>query len=97
MTKSRDHARILLEKAAEDEWILARTVDAPDAPLAAIGFHAQQAVEKHLKAVLTSQSVDYPRTHNLALLLDLIQRQGLGCPTDAATIPRLTPFAVTFR
>jgi hypothetical protein len=50
MNRSLEHARLLLAKAAEDEWMLLRTVDDPAAPLAAIGFHAQQAVEKRTRA-----------------------------------------------
>jgi HEPN domain-containing protein len=56
MTKSRDHARILPAKATEGEWMLNRAVDALDAPEAAVGFHAQQAVEKMLKSVMVKLS-----------------------------------------
>ena len=34
-------------------------------------FHAQQAVEKSLKALLISHSRSFPRTHNISILLDL--------------------------
>ncbi|MQM31684.1 MAG: hypothetical protein CRU78_14645 [Candidatus Accumulibacter phosphatis] len=37
----------------------------PDASLAATCFHAQQSVEKALKAVLTARGATFPRTHNL--------------------------------
>ena len=37
-------------------------------------FHAQQCVEKMLKAVLTEQDVDVPRTHRLADLLGRVGR-----------------------
>src|SRR2546430_15083709 len=35
-------------------------------------FHAQQAVEKYLKAILVSHSVLFEKTHNLVFLLDLV-------------------------
>jgi len=35
-------------------------------------FHAQQAVEKSLKAVLISKGIDFPRTHNLRILIDAL-------------------------
>lgn len=35
-------------------------------------FHSQQAVEKYLKALLTLHQVEFPRTHSIRELLDLI-------------------------
>jgi HEPN domain-containing protein len=35
-------------------------------------FHAQQAVEKSLKAVLVHRGIGFPRTHNLGVLMDLL-------------------------
>ncbi|MEN6402517.1 MAG: HEPN domain-containing protein, partial [Armatimonadia bacterium] len=35
-------------------------------------FHAQQAVEKSLKALLAMHDVDYPLTHNVQWLLRLV-------------------------
>ena len=37
-----------------------------------ICFHAQQCIEKYLKAWLQEKNIHTPRTHNLAELLDLI-------------------------
>ena len=97
MNKSREHARLLLEKAAEDEYVLRRLIDDPDAPDAVIGFHAQQAVEKCLKAVLTSRAIAYPRSHDLAVLLDLLEQSGVAAPLEAARLPELSPYAAEFR
>ncbi len=36
-----------------------------------LGFHAQQAAEKMLKAVLACQGIEFPFTHRLADLIDL--------------------------
>ncbi|HZU41746.1 MAG TPA: HEPN domain-containing protein [Terriglobales bacterium] len=62
-----------VEKAEED-W---RAVEIPmraeeELPASAICFHAQQCVEKHLKAWLTSRGVLFPKTHDLAQLVDLL-------------------------
>ena len=35
-------------------------------------FHAQQAAEKALKAVLVFRSVPFPKTHNIRTLMDLL-------------------------
>jgi len=37
----------------------------------AVGYHAQQACEKYLKAFLVEHQVEFPKTHDLGLLLDL--------------------------
>ena len=47
--RSRQYAEILLRKAAQDEFVLTVLVPLPESPDEAIGFHAQQAVEKLLK------------------------------------------------
>jgi hypothetical protein len=41
-----------MKKAAGDEAILARLIEDADIPDDALGFHAQQAVEKMIKAIL---------------------------------------------
>lgn len=47
-----DEARRLLAKAAEDEYVVDRLLDDNNAPDSMVGFHAQQAAEKLLKATL---------------------------------------------
>jgi len=48
-------AQILLVKAAEDE----RAIGAPHLSDSILGFHAQQAVEKLIKALLAQLNVDF--------------------------------------
>lgn len=45
-----------------------------DAP---VGFHAQQAVEKALKAAIASRDRGFPFTHDIGLLMQLCQDAGL--------------------
>jgi HEPN domain-containing protein len=59
-------------------------------------FHAQQAAEKSLKAVLLKCKVDFPLTHNLQALLNLLQ----GCvqiPIELRNVVDLNPYAVVTR
>jgi HEPN domain-containing protein len=37
-----------------------------------VGFHAQQAAEKYLKAILTRYQIEFPKTHVLRRLLILL-------------------------
>ncbi|MBN1867438.1 HEPN domain-containing protein [Candidatus Sumerlaeota bacterium] len=97
MNESHRLARVLLEKAKGDLYVVERMKDDAEAPAWTIGFHAQQAVEKALKAVLSANGVDYPHTHNLTVLLDLVVENGVGVPPGAHELPGLTPFAAGFR
>ena len=59
-------------------------------------FHAQQAAEKSIKAVLLKMGVNFPFTHNLQALMDLLPPElaPTPVPTDAVD---LNPYAVTAR
>jgi len=61
------------------------------------GFHAQQAVEKALKAWLNLRSVAYPKTHDLRLLMNLVQTQAQEDCDRFVDLADLTDFAVQFR
>ena len=59
-------------------------------------FHAQQAAEKAMKAVLLKRGVDFPFTHNLQALIDLLP-EGLLRPLNLVYAVDLNPYAVTTR
>ena len=88
MNSALEHARALLARVRDDLYVVRRLGAEADAPGWVLGFHAQQGVEKALKAVLSEIGVEYPRTHNLVMLLELLRaagvpasrhRIGLGC------------------
>ena len=93
----RSFAHTLLESAPQ--YVRAMTVlaEVPDLHDAIIGFHAQQAVEKCLKAVLSHGSVVFRRTHDIAELLDLLADAGLPAPPHADSLDDLNPYAVEAR
>lgn len=64
---------------------------------AIIGFHAQHAVEKSIKSVLSFHGVEFRRTHDLIALLDLLQDNALPVPPHADWLDELNPFAVEAR
>jgi HEPN domain-containing protein len=97
MNSSTDHALALLNKARDDAYVV-RTLGADaTAPDWIVGFHAQQAVEKAIKAVLTKHAIEFPRTHNLAMLVELLRGNALPLPPDADDLVRLTPFGAALR
>ena len=89
-------APILLSKARNDLVLLRKIADDPEVADEIVGFHAQQAVEKAIKAVLEARGVDYPRTHDLARLLELLDASG-GAPPDRDEALALSPWAAEFR
>ena len=58
-------ARALLDRARDDAEAVRATLDVERVTGAVVGFHAQQAVEKSLKAVLASIDVEFPFTHDV--------------------------------
>jgi len=91
-----DTSRELLALAEKDykaALILAR---AEEPQTDAAGFHLQQAVEKAVKAWLALKAVDYPRTHDLSLLLGLLEDRAESIEPFWSLL-ELNPFAVQFR
>jgi HEPN domain-containing protein len=59
-------------------------------------FHAQQAAEKAIKAVLVSLGIDFPKSHNIEFLLTLLPvHVSRVAVLDQAS--QLTTFATFFR
>lgn len=63
----------------------------------AITFHAQQAAEKYLKALLTRYQIIFPKTHDLEQLLDLIESINNDLAATLRDIIILTPYGVELR
>jgi HEPN domain-containing protein len=97
MASQSDLAAELLGLAADDEAALRALVPVEAVADSIVGFHAQQTVEKALKAALASRSVDFPFSHDLARLMELCESAGLPLPAELADADRLTPYAVRFR
>lgn len=74
-----------------------KLVDDPDIADAVVGFHAQQAVEKAMKAVLSAHEHAYPWTHDVRHLMELLEAAGSPLPAELRDARRLTPWAAEFR
>lgn len=60
-------------------------------------FHAQQAAEKALKAVLVDRAADFPYTHDIGELLATLEQNGVECTAVSPEANRLTRYAVLTR
>ena len=91
-----DEARTLMAAGDRDLSALRGMEDTSVFADEIVGFHAQQAAEKFLKAWLVLWGESYPLTHNLARLLTLLQEK-----TPAAAqfrdLNEYTAYAVQFR
>lgn len=79
--RDREHARIMLEAARKDLRALEGMRDAEIFADEIFGFHAQQAVEKGLKAWFSLLGVNYPRIHDIEELLTMLESQGTSIPS----------------
>jgi HEPN domain-containing protein len=66
-------------------------------PTLGVGFHAQQAVEKYLKAVLALNEVPVRKTHDIGALLGQLAELGLELPDEMDAALELTPYSVLER
>lgn len=92
-----DLAAVLIQKADQDIYVLDKMVGDEGAPVEVFGFHAQQATEKLIKALLVRGAVPYTRTHRLGELVDLATDNGIHFPEGIEFLVDLTPYAVEFR
>lgn len=60
-------------------------------------FHAQQAAEKSLKAILLFKQVEFPLTHDIEELIELATQNGLALPKEISEAGSLTPYAAETR
>jgi HEPN domain-containing protein len=60
-------------------------------------FHAQQGIEKCLKAVLVLNSVAFRKTHDLDELVDLLISNKVVHPFSETTLSVMNPYAVLLR
>lgn len=69
---------------------------AENCPTETACFHAQQCVEKYLKSVLVLRGVDFPRTHSIRSLMEMLPA-GLRPKLTVIEQDQLTEYATTTR
>jgi HEPN domain-containing protein len=86
-----------LGKAATDQQA-AEALLSRDPPLLYPScFFSQQAAEKNLKALLTHHNVEFPKTHVIGELLDLLARVDAPLALSIAEATALSPYGVEVR
>jgi len=91
-----EEAKRMLDMAFKDIKALEGMHDVETFDETIFGFHAQQAIEKAIKSWLTYLNKEYPKTHDISLLLNLLEEQGMDC-SDLLDLVEFNAFAVQFR
>ncbi len=60
-------------------------------------FHSQQAAEKYLKAYLTWRQVEFPKTHSIREILNLVRTVDEELAANLQPAAALTPYGVDVR
>jgi HEPN domain-containing protein len=83
---------------AEEDLNAAKSLVAYGATfLSTVCFHSQQAAEKYLKAFLTRHQVEFPKTHDIDALLDLIAPTNGSLSESLRDVTVLTNYGVDVR
>lgn len=93
-TRNGELAARLLRKEDQDLHVVNALAQDPETSDEVLGFHAQQAVEKLLKAVLAKAAGDFSPTQNLKVLFEELRANGIAYPVTFEESLRLNRFAV---
>lgn len=100
MSERRDlveRVRGWIEKAEHDlrnaEYVI--TLE-EDCPFDTVCFHCQQCAEKYLKALLIYREIDFPKTHDLIPLLNLL-RAKMELPLRVEQVQPMNRYSVEAR
>ena len=95
--EGRDLAKVLARKAEGDAKAMRRLAPDPEIDDEAVGFHAQQAIEKWLKAAMALHGLEEARIHDLGRLLEILGRADVDLPPGADRLDDLSIYAVPMR
>ena len=84
-------------RKAESGFAIARLGLRHHEALDMVCFHLQQGIEKLLKALLDCRGAEYPPTHNLVALLDLVEKEFPVMARYRDWLPGYIPYAVRVR
>lgn len=92
-----DFVQQWLEKAYKDLRVAALLLGSDLEDYENTGFHAQQAAEKFIKAFLVRHQIEFPKTHNITLLRQLVAQTDQSLAEHLASADALVPYGVEFR
>lgn len=98
MSSSTPETATALARKAEGDARAARYLaGVSKIPDGIVGFHAQQAVEKWLKAAIVARPLSEARIHDIGRLLQILENSGAELPAVAGQLDELTIYAIPMR
>ena len=97
MASESDLAEQLLRRASDDEAAAKAMLPVESVTDVIVGFHAQQGVEKALKAVLAARGAEFPFIHDIGGLAKLCKEACAPLPDELDGADQLTPYAAGLR
>lgn len=95
--KPSELAALLGRKASNDATAMRELAGNPEISDEIVGFHAQQAIEKWLKALMAIHGLPQTRIHDIDRLAEIVERNGAELPVDRDRLDELTQYAVPLR
>jgi HEPN domain-containing protein len=89
----KDHEK-WFKKTEGDLLDIKNNFSAKEIAIDAACFHAQQAAEKYMKEYLVSKGTNFPKTHDLEMLLDLCAGKNLQFSELLPQIKSLNDYAI---
>jgi HEPN domain-containing protein len=90
-------ARFLFRKAENDAKVVRLLAPSEEIDDQAVGYHAQQAIEKWITAVMASRRLPEARTHDLGRLLEVLEAAEIEALPGADWLDSLSTFVVQQR
>jgi Uncharacterized conserved protein related to C-terminal domain of eukaryotic chaperone, SACSIN len=92
-----DWAEQLLRRADDDEAAAKALLPVTSVTDTIVGQHAQQGVEKAIKATLVARGIEFPFIHDIAGLMVLCKNAHIEIPDELRDADQLTPYAGALR
>ncbi|MCJ7728510.1 MAG: HEPN domain-containing protein [Sedimentisphaerales bacterium] len=86
-----------LVKAQEDWDAVEILIDQKRPPKGAVCFHCQQCIEKLLKAILVREQIEFPKTHDIGRLIELVRKFVPGSTEFSLHAKKLSVYGVDMR
>lgn len=93
----REFVRQWLAKAEADLRVCRHLLAGGEELAEAAAFHAQQAAEKSLKALLVWHQIEFTKTHDLGAILERVATVERRLAEKMTEVPALTPYAARYR
>lgn len=95
--KNTEKANLWFRRARSNFFRAKSIIDAPEIFYEDYCFDAQQAVEKALKSLCILKNIEFPKTHNIDYLIELLEKESIYVPAEVKKAKILTDYAVEGR